>query len=146
MIGKPVTTRSFRRFLTASSPVQTGTAIVLTVVLVSGSYSPSVSCQDLPSSVRLEVEALHGIGDGAAAGNESNGEAQASVYQPILELPPHESAVYARLHKDEATQLDELIEALDTELSSSEIFAALFELELTGRVRMMPGKNYVKSF
>jgi DNA processing protein len=54
--------------------------------------------------------------------------------------------VYARLHKDEATQLDELIEALDTELSSSEIFAALFELELAGRVRMMPGKNYVKSF
>jgi DNA processing protein len=102
--------------------------------------------EDLPSSVRLEVEALHGIGDGAAAGNESNGEAQASVYQPILELPPHESAVYARLHKDEATQLDELIEALDTELSSSEIFAALFELELAGRVRMMPGKNYVKSF
>ena len=102
--------------------------------------------EDLPSSVRLEVEALHGIGDGAAAGNESNGEAQASVYQPMLELPPHESAVYARLHKDEATQLDELIEALDTELSSSEIFAALFELELAGRVRMMPGKNYVKSF
>lgn len=29
---------------------------------------------------------------------------------------------------------------------SSEIFAALFELELTGKVRQMPGKNFVKSF
>jgi DprA/Smf-like nucleotide binding protein involved in DNA uptake len=31
-------------------------------------------------------------------------------------------------------------------MSSSEIFAALFELELTGKVRRMPGKNFVKSF
>jgi len=31
-------------------------------------------------------------------------------------------------------------------MSSSEIFAALFELELTGKVRQMPGKNFVKSF
>ena len=32
------------------------------------------------------------------------------------------------------------------EMSSSEIFAALFELELNGKVRQMPGKNFVKSF
>jgi DNA processing protein len=54
--------------------------------------------------------------------------------------------VLAGLRADEATQLDELIEALAPELSSSEIFAALFELELAGRVRQMPGKNYVKCF
>jgi DNA processing protein len=54
--------------------------------------------------------------------------------------------VLAKLRADEATQLDLLIEALDTEMSSSEIFAALFELELAGRVRQMPGKNYVKCF
>jgi DNA processing protein len=29
---------------------------------------------------------------------------------------------------------------------SSEIFAALFELELTGKIKQMPGKNFVKSF
>jgi DNA processing protein len=28
----------------------------------------------------------------------------------------------------------------------SEIFAALFELELAGKVRQMPGKNFVKRF
>ena len=40
----------------------------------------------------------------------------------------------------------EIVERLETELSSSEIFAALFELELAGKVRQMPGKNFVKSF
>jgi len=31
-------------------------------------------------------------------------------------------------------------------MSSSEIFAALFELELASKIRQMPGKNFVKSF
>ena len=38
------------------------------------------------------------------------------------------------------------MELLENEMVSSEIFAALFELELTGKVRQMPGKNFVKSF
>jgi DNA processing protein len=41
--------------------------------------------------------------------------------------------------------LDELIEQLEGELASADIFTALFELELAGRVRQMPGKNYVRS-
>jgi hypothetical protein len=32
------------------------------------------------------------------------------------------------------------VERLENEMSSSEIFAALFELELTGKVRQMPEK------
>ncbi len=47
---------------------------------------------------------------------------------------------------DEATHIDELVEQLESEISSSEIFAALFELELAGRIRQLPGKNYVKAF
>ena len=39
-----------------------------------------------------------------------------------------------------------LIEQLEAELGSAEIFTALFELELAGRVRQLPGKNYVRSF
>jgi len=35
---------------------------------------------------------------------------------------------------------------LENEMSSSEICAALFELELNGKVRQLPGKNFVKSF
>ncbi len=50
------------------------------------------------------------------------------------------------LRHDEAIQLDEIMEKLEPELSSSEVFTALFELELAGRIRQLPGKNYVKSF
>jgi DNA processing protein len=50
------------------------------------------------------------------------------------------------LKADEAMQIDEIVEKLENELSSSEIFAALFELELAGKIRQMPGKNFVKSF
>jgi DprA winged helix domain len=32
------------------------------------------------------------------------------------------------------------VERLENEMSSSEVFAALFELELTGKVRQMPGR------
>jgi DNA processing protein len=98
--------------------------------------------EDLPTDVRLKVEELRE----QSGENESPAGGAASSYQPALVLPPHETAVLAGLRADEATQLDELIEALAPELSSSEIFAALFELELAGRVRQMPGKNYVKCF
>jgi len=47
---------------------------------------------------------------------------------------------------DETTHIEGIVEKLETEMSSSEIFAALFELDLTGEVRQMPGKNFVKSF
>jgi DNA processing protein len=38
------------------------------------------------------------------------------------------------------------VERLEAEMSSSEIFAALFELELAGKVKQLPGKNFVKTF
>jgi DNA processing protein len=50
------------------------------------------------------------------------------------------------LKADEAMHLDEIIEALEPNLSSSEIFAPLFELELAGKVKQLPGKNFVRSF
>ncbi len=52
----------------------------------------------------------------------------------------------AQLKADEATHIDEIVEKLAPELSSSEIFAALFELELEGKIKQLPGKNFVKSF
>jgi DNA processing protein len=50
------------------------------------------------------------------------------------------------LKPDQATHIDELVEGREAELSSSEIFAVLFEEELTGKIRQLPGKNFVKSF
>jgi DNA processing protein len=62
-------------------------------------------------------------------------------------LPPelgHASRfVFNKLKPDIPTHLDELIETSDT-LTSSEVIAALFELELLGLARQLPGKNFVK--
>ena len=37
------------------------------------------------------------------------------------------------------------VETLETQLTSSEVFTALFELEMAGRIRQLPGKNYVRT-
>ena len=55
------------------------------------------------------------------------------LYSGKAELPPHERKILKLLKADEATQIDEIVERLETELSSSEIFAALFELELAAK-------------
>jgi DNA processing protein len=76
---------------------------------------------------------------------ESEGGSSASLF-PDEGLPPHEKRILSLLKPTKPRTSDELVERLETEMSSSEIFAALFELELTGKVRQMPGKNFVKSF
>ena len=93
--------------------------------------------EDLPTEVRLTLT--------PAASPESSAASSASLF-PDEGLPPHEKRILSLLKADESTHIDELIEKLESELSSSEIFAALFELELAGKVRQMPGKNFVKSF
>ena len=61
-------------------------------------------------------------------------------------LSPGEKIVLSLLKEHESTHIDEIIEKLESQLSSSEIFTVLFELELNGKVRQMPGKNFVRSF
>ena len=56
------------------------------------------------------------------------------------------SEFWGLLKADASTLIDESVERLEkNQLSSSEIFAALFELE-AGKIKQMPGKNFVKSF
>ncbi len=93
--------------------------------------------EDLPTEVRLALT--------PPASPESSDASSASLF-PNEELPPHEKKILSLLKADESTHIDELVERLESEMSSSEIFAALFELELAGKVRQMPGKNFVKSF
>ena len=54
-------------------------------------------------------------------------------------------AVLGNLKIDSAVQLDDLLESLEP-YSSSEIIAALFELEMIGVVRQMAGKNFVRTW
>lgn len=77
--------------------------------------------------------------------NESPGSANASLFPDDVQSP-HEQKLLKLLKPDQSTHIDELVEMLETEVSSSEIFAALFELELNGKVRQLPGKNFVKTF
>ena len=45
---------------------------------------------------------------------------------------------------DPVDQIDEILELIESQLTSAEVFTALFELEIAGRVRQLPGKNYVR--
>jgi DNA processing protein len=95
--------------------------------------------EEMPENVRLAL---------TAAKPDESEEGQTASLFPSADNPPspHERKILALLKADEATQIDEIVERLEYEMSSSEIFSALFELELAGKVRQLPGKNFVKSF
>ncbi len=93
--------------------------------------------EELPTQIRLEVE--------ERMGSASPDDATASLFSET-DLPEEQKLVFALMRPDEALQMDEIVERLEGKVSSSEIFAAIFELELSGKIRALPGKNYVKTF
>ncbi|HEV3041785.1 MAG TPA: DNA-processing protein DprA [Candidatus Angelobacter sp.] len=95
--------------------------------------------EELPASVKEQLESQRpstASDKGPQTGNLLSEE----------KLSPGEKAVLALLKGHEATHIDEIIERLENQISSSEVFTVLFELELNGRIKQMPGKNFVKSF
>jgi DNA processing protein len=92
--------------------------------------------EELPAHVRLALTPPE-----QPASEEQD---SASLFQGA-DLPPHEKRILALLRADESTHIDVLVERLASHLSSSEIFTALFELELSGRIKVLPGKYYVKA-
>jgi DNA processing protein len=98
--------------------------------------------EDLPTQIRLQLEE-----EMEAAGQiASKTGGSASLFEDEKPMPEAERVVLEQLRRDESVQLDTLIEGLEGTLGSAEIFTALFELELNGRVKQMPGKNYVRCF
>ena len=89
--------------------------------------------EELPAKVRQTLL--------AAPVSETSDAPTASLFSEALS--EIERALYELLRVDEATQIDALLEALPRH-SSSEILVALLELELKGRIRQLPGKNFVK--
>jgi DNA processing protein len=64
----------------------------------------------------------------------------------LLDLDPLKALarkILAKLEVDRPQQLESLLESFDG-VSSSEMIAALFDLELSGLVRQLPGKNFLK--
>jgi len=92
--------------------------------------------EELPPDIQAALSAMQ---------NESPEPETASLFPDDVKSP-HEKLILKLLKADESTHIDQLVELLENEMSSSEIFAALFELELNGKVRQLPGKNFVKSF
>ena len=93
--------------------------------------------EELPAELRLAL---------APQVDESQAPTTASLFGEDTDLAPHEKKIYALLKADEATHIDDIVERLEAQVSSSEIFAALFELELAGKIKQLPGKNFVRSF
>jgi len=92
--------------------------------------------EDLPSDVKLKL--VPPAQPGTAVAETA----------PLFDdkLSPIEKKVFALIKPDESIHIDELVERLEPGVSSSEIFAALFELELSSKIRQLPGKNFVRSF
>jgi DNA processing protein len=73
--------------------------------------------------------------------NESREPETASLF-PGEVASPHEKKILRLLKADESTHIDQMVELLENEMSYSEIFAALFELELNGKIRQLPGEEF----
>jgi DNA processing protein len=95
--------------------------------------------EELSSEIRLKLQ------QGQSQLPESSA---ASLFDPppAAELPAEQQKVFSAIKADESIHIDELIERFDAQLSSSEIFSALFELEMSNKIRQLPGKNYVRVF
>jgi DNA processing protein len=78
------------------------------------------------------------------AGGESPGADQASLLNgPAAQLDGTARRVLEKLQVDCAVHLDDLLDKVE-DISPSELIAALFELEMLGLVKQLPGKNFVK--
>jgi len=89
----------------------------------------------LPADIRLALT--------PSAATASEGAESASLLSGG-EPSPDEKFILSTLRADESTHIDELVERLVARLSSSQIFSALFELELSGRIQVLPGKYYLR--
>jgi len=79
-----------------------------------------------------------------ADGSATSGTGQASLLDGSAgELGAAARKALERLKVDAAMHLDDLLEVVE-DTSASELIAALFELEMMGLVKQLPGKNFVK--
>jgi DNA processing protein len=86
--------------------------------------------EELPTPVRAELLPVE----------SPSAQERASLVQESL--APVERALYELLSVDQARHVDELLEL--SGLTSSEVLAALFDLEMKGVVRQLPGKQFLK--
>jgi len=91
--------------------------------------------ETLSSQVRRELEAEWG---------QATHPPGFATLLPDAPLGNRETILLEVLRQDEALHIDEILDLVETQLTSSEVFTAIFELETAGRIRALPGKNYVR--
>jgi DNA processing protein len=98
---------------------------------------------DLPPAVRrklIDEGRNRLLGQGVSSEDVTSTGAQASLTYSQSDIA---RKLLAKLHVDAGTHLDDLVEALE-DVSPSELIAELFELEMAGLIKQLPGKNFVK--
>jgi len=80
---------------------------------------------------------------GAEAGGTAGGEQASLLPDQAPELDAVARRALQALRVDASVHLDDLLEKVE-DISPSELIAALFELEMLGLVKQLPGKNFVK--
>jgi DNA processing protein len=96
--------------------------------------------EELPADIKNQLES-----ERPAPASEEKPQT-ASLFSGNGQLSPRERKLLTVLRPDESMHIDVLIERVENEMSSSEVFAVLFELELNGKIKQLPGKNFVRSF
>jgi DNA processing protein len=86
--------------------------------------------EELPTAVRAALEPVE-----TATADERAKMVTESLFGP-------QQMLYGLLTADQPRHIDELVE--NSGLSSSETLAALFDLEMKGYIRQLPGKQFVK--
>ncbi len=86
--------------------------------------------EELPTPIRAELVPVE----------SANSEQRTLLVEQALE--PNERVLYDLLSPDEARHVDDLME--HSGLTSSEVLSSLFDLELKGVVRQLPGKQFLK--
>ncbi len=86
--------------------------------------------EELPTAIRAELFPVE----------ETTHAERASLFEEAL--TPGGKKIFRLLGPDESIHVDELVEK--AELNSSEVLAALCEMEMKGMVRQMPGKQFIK--
>jgi len=87
--------------------------------------------EELPTEVRAELFPVE----------TATREERASLFEQALNAV--EKTLFAHLSVDEPIHIDALVER--SGLNSSEALAALFEMEMKGIVRQLPGKQFVRA-
>ncbi len=98
---------------------------------------------DLPPEVRrrlVDEGKKRLLDQGVTGADATSGEGQASLLANQNEVARR---LLEKLRPDAGTHLDTLVEQLEG-FTPSELIAALFELEMNGLVKQLPGKNFVK--